>query len=213
MTKMKSTKLGWLGPAIVILGIVVAAFATWFVIRSKPEAGGVIDTIKIGGTRSFVIRAETGGDRNFVELRDGERVVWQAMVPTYGGRAGAPGIAWSDMTVSVRVIRSEHAEVFALAMRDGTKLGGFGLAPDHGAVTKQASGPVTLTDHVRAYEIVTGVGWSQLVAWDLKSGEPRWKQDLDGALIEAGGIDGETVWLRQNGQIRRFRASDGTSAL
>ena len=74
----------------------------------------------------------------------------------------------------------------------------------------QTTGPVTLTDHVRSYEIVSGVGWSQLVAIDLATGEPRWKQDLDGGLIEAGGVEGEFVWIRQAGRTRRFRTVDGS---
>lgn len=207
------TRLGWLGPVIVLVGVVVAGIATWLAIASRPEAGGVVDTIRIGGERALVVRVEVGGDRNFVELRDGERVVWQALVPPYAGRAGAPGIAWNDVAVSVRVIRNGRAEIFGLAMPNGTKLGGMKLAPDHGPVTKQASGPVTLTDHVRSYEIVAGSGWHMLAAIDLASGEPRWKQELGASLIEAGGVQSDVVWIRQDGQTRRFRASDGAPAM
>lgn len=206
---MKRRRLGMLGPVIVLVGIATAAFATWFMIVSKPKAGAIVDTIAIDQARAFVVRAEDGGDRNFVELRDGNRVVWQAIVPAYAGRPGAPGIAWNDLAVSVRVIRSGRAEVFAIAKANGSKLGGFKLAPGKGAVTKQTTGPVTLTDHVRSYEIVSGAGWNQLVAIDLGTGEPRWKQDIDGAVIEAGGVDGEFVWIRQAGRTRRFRSADG----
>lgn len=204
-------RLGLLGPAIVLVGIAVAALATWFMIVSKPEAGAVVDTIAIDKTRAFVVRAEAGdGERNFVELRDGDRLVWRAIVPTYAGRPGAPGIAWNDLAVSVRVIRSGRAEIFAIAATNGSKLGGFKLSPGKGPVTKQTSGPVTLTDHVRSYEIVSGAGWNQLVAIDLGTGEASWKQDLDAAVIEAGGIDGEFVWIRQAGRTRRFRRVDGS---
>jgi hypothetical protein len=202
-------RLGWLGPVIVLVGIAAAGLGTWFVVVSKPEAGAVIDTIAVDDTHAFVVRAEDGGERNFVEFREGERVVWQAITPAYAGRPGAPGIAWNDLAVSVRVIRNGRAEVFAIARTNGSKLGGFKLAPGKGNVTKQMVGPITLTDHVRSYEVVSGVGWSQLVAIDLGSGEPRWKQDFDGALIEAGGVDGEFVWIRQAGRTRRFRAVDG----
>jgi hypothetical protein len=207
------TRLGWLGPVIVIAGIIVAGLATWLVIASRPEAAGVIDTIPISDKRALVVRAEAKGDRNFVELREGERVVWQALVPPYAGRTGAPAIAWNDVAVSIRVIRDHRAEIFALAMPNGTKLGGMQLAPDHGPVTKQTSGPVTLTDHVRSYEIVAGSGWQMLAAIDLASGEPRWKQELGAALIEAGGVEGDLVWIRQDGQTRRFHAIDGTPAM
>jgi hypothetical protein len=207
---MKRQRLGWLGPVIVLVGIAGAAIATWFMIVSKPKAGAIIDTIVIDKAYAFVVRAEDGGARNFVELREGERVVWQAITPAYAGRPGAPGIAWNELAVSVRVIRDGRAEVFAIARTNGSKLGGFKLAPGKGAVTKQTTGPVTLTDHVRSYEVVSGVGWNQLVAIDLGTGLPRWKQDLDGTLIEAGGVDGEFVWIRQAGRTRRFRAVDGS---
>jgi outer membrane protein assembly factor BamB len=204
----KKVRLGWLGPAIVIVGIIVAAIGAWYVIHARPKAGAVIDTIAIGGTRSLVVRDEDGGERNFVELRDGERVVWQAIVPPYAGRAGAPGIAWNERAVSVRVMRDQRAEVFAVAMTNGSKLGGFKLAPGKGPVTKPTAGPVTLTDHVRSYEIVAGSGWSQLVAFELSTGEPQWKQDFDGP-IEAAGVEGNVVWIQQSGRRRNFRAVDG----
>jgi outer membrane protein assembly factor BamB len=208
---MKRRRLGWLGPVIVLVGIAAAALATWFMVVSKPEAGAILDTIEVTKTRAFVIRAEAdGGERNFIELREGDRVVWQAFVPPYAGRPGVPGIAWSDIAVSIRVIRDGRAEVFALAASNGSKLGGFKLAPGKGRVIKQTAGPVTLTDYVRSYEIVSGAGWNQLVSIDLGTGEPLWKQDLDGAVIEAGGVDGEFVWIRQAGRTRRFRTVDGS---
>ena len=215
-------RLGWLGPAIVIAGVAIAGLGVWYMARARPEPGAVIDTIRIDDRASFVVRAEEGGDRNFVELRDGDRLVWQALVPPYAGRPGAPGIAWNQTAVSVRVLRGGHAEVFALAMRDAAKLGGFKLAPGLGPAVKATRGPVTLTDHVRAYEIVGGEGWHQLVAFDLSTGEAVWKQDLGPAPIDDGGIEAPaggaghdaasargTVWLLQGGRRRAFRAADG----
>jgi len=209
----KRTRLGWLGPVIVLVGIAVAGLATWFMIVSKPKAGAVIDTLAVDRSRSLVIRAEDGGDRNFIEMRDGDRVLWQSIVPPYAGRPGAPGIAWNDLAVSVRVVRQGRAEIFAIAIANGSKLGGFKLAPGKGAVAKQTTGPITLTDHVRSYEIVAGVGWGQLVAIDLGTGEARWKQDLDGSVIEAGGVEGGYVWIRQGGRLRKFRAVDGSETV
>src|SRR5690349_2902278 len=105
MAAPRKTRLGWLGPAIVFVGVVVAALGTWFMIVSKPKAGAVIDSLPIDSTYALVVRAEDGGERNFVELRAGDRVMWQSIVPTYAGRPGAPGIAWNSLAVTVRVIR------------------------------------------------------------------------------------------------------------
>ncbi len=217
-------RLGWLGPAIVAVGVAVAALGAWIVVTGRPKAGDVIDTIVIDDKTAIVIRAEDGGERNFVELHkvvDGaDSLAWQAIVPPYAGRPGAPGIAYSEKSVTVRVIRDRRAEVFAIATRDAAKLGGFKLAPGKGPVVKQTQGPVTLSDRVRSYELVEGEGWHQLVAVDLTSGEGLWKQDLSGAPIEAAGITGpvagstegdqEAVWVQQAGIRRRFRARDGS---
>ncbi len=208
-------RLGWLGPAIVIAGAVIAGAGTWYMASARPEVGAVIDTIRIDDRASFVVRAEAGGDRNFVELRDADRLVWRALVPPYAGRPGAPGIAWNRTAVSVRVLRAGRAEVFALAMRDAAKLGGFKLAPGQGPAVIATRGPVTLTDHVRSYEIVGGEGWHQLVAFDLSTGEAAWKQDLGAVPVDDGGVvmpaidqDG-AVWLLQGGRRRTFRSADG----
>jgi hypothetical protein len=209
MTTAKRTRLGWLGPAIVFLGVAVAALATWFMVVSKPKAGAVIDTLAVDKTHALYIRAEDGGARNFVEMRDGDRVLWQAITPAYAGRPGSPGIAWNELAVSVRVIREGRAEIFAIARANGSKLGGFKLAPTKGAVVKQDRGPVTLTDHVRSYEIIAGADWHELVAIDLATGAALWKQDLGAPLIEAGGVENGRVWLVQAGRRREFTGDTG----
>jgi hypothetical protein len=211
---MPRRRLGWLGPAIVIAGAAIAGLGVWYMAGARPRVGAVVDTIRIDDRASFVVRAEDGGDRNFVELRDGDRLVWRALVPTYAGRPGAPGLAWNRTAVSIRVLRGGRAEVFAVAMRDAAKLGGFKLAPGLGPAVKATRGPVTLTDHVRSYEIVAGDGWHQIVAFELSSGEATWKRDL-GAIpiedggVEDGGVDGDVVWLLQGGRRRTFRVADG----
>src|SRR5947207_3856059 len=148
---MKS-RLGWLGPAIVLVGAAVAALGGWYVVHARPSAGPIIDTLAIDAQRSIVIRAETNGDRAFVELHDGPDLKWQALIPHYAGRPGAPGIAWGSTAISVRVIRDHHAELFGLAMHDASKLGGMRLAPEHGPVIIDPAAPVTVTDHLRSYE-------------------------------------------------------------
>jgi hypothetical protein len=203
------SRLGWLGPAIVLVGVAVAGLGGWYVVHARPSAGPVIDTIAIDGRQTLVIRGETKGDRAFVELRDGDEVKWQALVPHYAGRRGSPGIAWSSTAVSVRVIRNGHAELFALAMHDASKLGGMRLAHQHGAVVDDPVSPVTLTDHVRSYEIVSGADWHQLVAIDLTSGKAQWYRELGPAPVRAGGVEPGGVWIDQGAGRRFFVALTG----
>jgi hypothetical protein len=107
---------------------------------------------------TIAIRAQAGGDR-FVEVRDGDEVRWQALIPPYAGRPGATGIAWSPTIVTVRVKRDGRAEVFALAMPDAAKVGGLRLAAEHEPIETQPDGPVTISDHIRSYEVVGGRNW------------------------------------------------------
>lgn len=205
----RRVRLGWLGPAIVGLGALVAAAGIWFMMTQRPEAGAEIHRIPVNATDVLVVRGEVDGTRNFVELRRDGRTVWQAIVPTYAGRPDAPGIAWNEVAVSVRVMRGKRAEIFGVAMRDGSKLGGFKLAPGLGEPILQTSGPVTLTDHVRSYELVEGAGWHHFVAFDLSTGKALWSHDLGAADVAAGRIDGSTVVLVQGGVERRFDAATG----
>ena len=211
---MARSRLGWLGPAIVGVGAAVAAVGVWYMVHARPAAGAVIDAIGIDDRRAIVVRAEAGGgERAFVELRDGDAVLWQALVPRYGGRPGAPGIAWSPTAVSVRVIRDGHAELFALAMHDASKLGGMRLAPDHGPIAEPADGPVTLTDHQRSYEIVSGPDWHQLVAIDLASGHALWARELGPAPVRAGGVADGRVWIDQGAGPHAFAALSGSDGV
>lgn len=201
--------LGWLGPGLVLAGAAVAALGVWYMVHARPAAGAVIDTIAIDDHRAIVVRAEAGGERAFVELRDGGELLWQALVPHYAGRSGAPGIAWSPTAVSVRVIRDGHAELFALAMHDASKLGGMRLAPDHGPIVDDPGAPVTLTDHVRSYEVVSGPDWHQLVAIDLTSGRALWARELGPTRVRAGGVTPGGVWIDQGAGPHSFSAITG----
>jgi outer membrane protein assembly factor BamB len=202
-------RLGWLGPAIVIVGAAVAGAGGYAIVTGRPDPGAVIDTIPIDDRTNLVVRAEDGGDRNFVELHEDGEMKWRALTPTYGGRTGAPGIAWNHTAISVRVIRDGRAEIFALARANASKLGGFKLAPGKGTVTKQTQGPITLTDHERSYELVEGPGWRQLVAFDLSTGNDVWLVELDsGPVVDAKITDG-VVYVTQAGGRRGFDALDG----
>jgi outer membrane protein assembly factor BamB len=200
----RKRRLGWIGIAIVITGALVALVGLYVLLANRPQVGDVIDTIAIDGERSLVIRGEAGGERNFVELVEQGEPKWRALVPPYAGRPGAPGIAWGKGAITVRVIRDGRAEVFALAMTNASKLGGFKLAPGKGNVVKQTTGPVTLTDHERAYEVVAGAGWVELVAIDLATGEALWRQDLGERPVDAAKIEDGAIWIEQAGRRRGF---------
>jgi hypothetical protein len=210
-------RLGWLGPAVVLVGIAIAAVGVWFVVRSKPSPGEVIDTFDIDPRTSIVIRAERSGTRAFVEQYVDKRLAWQALIPPYAGRKGKPAVAWSRGALSVRVIRDRRAEIFALAMNDASKLGGIHLAAEHGPIEPDAPGPLTLTDHVRSYEILSGSDWHQLATIDLGLGKVVWKRELGPTPIDAAGLDGGLIWIQQAGVNRRFRvftgAEDATNEL
>ncbi|MBA3457646.1 MAG: hypothetical protein H0T42_31480 [Deltaproteobacteria bacterium] len=203
-------RFGWLGPLIVAVGTAVAGFGLWVMLKNRPTAGVVLDQIQLDAKAKVLVRGEAGGDRSFIELHVDGDLKWQALVPPYAGRAGVPGIAWSDKVLSVRVIRDNRAEVFALAMHDASKLGGIHLTPDKGPVLRDAPGPLTLTDHVRSYELVSGQGWNRIVAIGLDLGKIIWKRELAIAPIETAGIEDGFVWVQQAGAKRWFNVFSGS---
>ena len=210
---MTKRRLGWLGPAIVILGLIVGGLGVWFMASSKPTPGVVIDEIAIPGDSSggkVVIRAETGGERSFVELHEGGKLVWRALVPTYAGRTGQPAIAVNAKAVSVRVVRDGKAEIFAVARRDASKLGGIHLASGKGPIDLDAKGPFTVHDQARSYEIVTGKDWVQLIGVDLTIGKILWSSDLLDQPVTAAGLDTDGhVWIEQGGEKRYYDVFTG----
>jgi hypothetical protein len=86
------------------------------------------------------------------------------------------------------------------------------LAPGHGPIAARADGPVTLTDHVRSYEIVAGPDWHQLVAIDLASGHALWARELGPAPVRAGGVTGEQVWIDQGAGPHGYAVLTGTNS-
>ena len=202
-------RFGWLGPLIVAVGTAVAGFGLWIMMKNRPTAGIVLDEIMLDAKAKVLVRSEASGDRSFIELHVDGDLKWQALIPPYGGRAGVSGIAWSDKVMSVRVIRDNRAEVFALAMHDASKIGGIHLAPNKGPIRKNPTGPVTLTDHVRSYELVSGEDWAQVAAIGLDLGKIVWSQDLAAAPIETAGIEAGFLWVQQAGAKRWFNVLSG----
>ena len=206
---MARTRLGWLGPAIVLVGAAVAVVGIVYMVRAKPVAGAQIDSIKIDDRSHFVIRDESGGDRAFLELWDGDVLRWQALIPHYAGSPGRRGIAWSKTAVTIRVERGGRAEVFALSMHDSAKLRGFRLAPEHEPIHYGGLAPLTITDHQRSYELVGGSDWNQLVAVDLTTGVALWKAELGAHSVIDARVEGGIVIVDQLVQRQAFDAATG----
>ena len=205
-------RLGLLGPILVLVGAAIAVVAAWYVIRARPEAGPVIDTFVVDDKRSFVVRSEQGGERSFLEMLRGGDVVWQALIPHYAGAPGRPAIAWSADAVTVRVERNGSAEVFAFLLKTAAKLGAFRLAQDKEPIRVQPTGPITLTDHVRSFELVGGSDWNRLIAIDLRTGDAIWAVELGQTPIRAGGTGAGLVWLEQGDARRHFEVATGREA-
>lgn len=207
----RKVRLGFLGPAIVIVGALVAGLAIWFMATQRPVPGDVIDTVVIDPHHSVVLRKEAKSDRSFIELHEGSELKWQALIPHYAGTPGRPGIAWSDRAVTVRVERDGRAEVFAFARGTAQKLGTLRLAHEKEPITMHAGGPISLSDHAhpRSFEIAGGTDWHQVFAIDLTNGSGLWKADLGPAPIEDAGVEGANLWISQGGRRRTFDAATG----
>ena len=202
-------RMRWLGPGLFGGGVIVAIAAILYWLHARPVAGEEIDRMPCSGA-TLVVRAEQGGDRNFIELRNGDDVKWQALIPHYAGAKGRPGIACGKRTMTVRIERGGRAEVWGIDLETGEKAGGYRLAEEHQPIHIEPTGPITLTDGSKAYEIVGGAGWHQLVAVDLLSGEGVWKADLGPEPIASGGVDPVGgVYVRQAGRERDFDPNTG----
>jgi hypothetical protein len=209
-TPARRSHLGWLGIAIVALGVAASIAGALYVMHVRPKAGVVIDAIPIGPNAEVVIRAEDGGSRNFLELHVDGKLRWQAYIPHYAGSKGRPAIAWGPDTLTVRIERDGRAEVFAYSLDTAAKIGGFQLAFEHEPIQTQPTGPITLTDHLRSYEFVGGPDWHQLIAVNLGTGTGVWKVDLGPAPVTDGGVKDGTVWVQQGSVRRAFDAVTGS---
>jgi hypothetical protein len=206
-------RLGWLGPAIIVAGAAVAAVGVWWMIHARPSPGAVLDVIPIDDDAAFVVRAQQGSDRAFVELRGRDGALrWQALVPPYAGRPGAPGLAWNPRQVTVRVIRDGRPEIFALAIHDATKIGGIRLAPDRppSPTGYTLDAAVTLGDGERGFELIGDASWHELVAIKLAGGVGLWRVDLGAEPIDRAGLSAGAVWVAHGATVRAFAAETGT---
>jgi hypothetical protein len=182
--RARRTRLGWLGPAIVLVGLAVGAVGVWWMMKSRPKPGPEIDRIAIDQAWTVIVRREANSDRAMVELvRPDGTVDWQALVPRYAGRPGAPGLAAAKNAISVRVVRT-RPELWVLSTRKATKLGAIGLdeyAPG-GWNPAGTSAVVSVGDGVRSYEVVDGTRGSAVVAVDLERGAVLWHREVPGPV-------------------------------
>jgi hypothetical protein len=207
-------RLGWLGPVLVLAGAAVAALGVWWMVHARPRAGRILDVIPLDDDAAFVVRAQEDSDRAFLELQTATgELRWQALIPPYAGRPGAPGLAWNSIAVSVRVIRDGRPEVFAMSIRDSTKLGGYRLAADRPASPTGYTLPaaVTLGDREREFELVGDDTWHDLVAVDLATGKGLWRVELGAEPIDRAGVDGGVVWVAHGAATRGFAATTGAA--
>ena len=180
----------WLAPVLLVSGVAIAAFGVWFMLHARPTAGAYYEVFALDDRRAVALRHEEGTERSFVELLEiGHGVRWQALIPPYAGRPGAPGIAVSPTAVTVRVHREGKDWVWALSTDDDDKLGEvelIGGAPRKGA---RPPGVVTVSDATQSFELVgDDAHATSITAFRLGDGHPQWK-------VELGADDVATAWL------------------
>lgn len=212
-------RLGWLGPALLAVGLAAGGTGIWYIRAAKPHPGAVIDTIPIGGGAKIVVSAEEGGDHSFIGVYDGDQLRWQQLIPHYAGRAGRPAVSWSDAghVLSVRVERDGRQELWALGLPDGEKGGALFLAPEHEPLMSQLdletpedkSLPLSFHDGVRSYELVEGPGWHQIVGIDLPTGKALWKIELGRETVTRVELNGGQIDLYQGEELRRINPFNG----
>jgi hypothetical protein len=214
-------RVRWLGPAIVIGGLAIGGIAVWYWRHAQPVAGDLVHAGRCrnpGGDSGFVaIRSERDGDRSFVEMHargsDGvDRVIWQALIPHYAGSRDRTAFACGKAALTVRVERGGRAEVFGFELGSGEKIGGYRLASEHEPIRVEPTGPITLSDGERSYEIVGGPGWHQLIAVDLATGRGLWKVDLGADPVDDGRVENGQVSIRQGVRQRSFTPEQGREA-
>lgn len=204
-------RLGLLGPLVVIVGVAAAAVGIWFMLHVRPAPGKFIDGVALDDDSFIAVREQSGTDRNFIEVTRQNKLLWQAMIPHYAGRVGAPAIGISKTAMTVRIARRGRSEVFGLSLTDSRKLGALLLGKDRPvSATSHCGEVITVTDDERAFELISSPDDNAIASIDVTSGMAGWQADLGKSpIVDAGVADG-VVWVKQLDMIRAFRAVDGS---
>lgn len=165
--------------AIAVAGVGTGLLGVYVLKTERPVAGEVIRTLALpDGT--IDIRAEQGGDRNFIEYRDA-KISWQALIPPYAGVDGTEAISVNQEAIMVRVLRGGNETIFSFARNETSRLGTIVLGPTTPALltaVKQLGGRVWTFDHMSYQLVADGEANVAIGAFDLHTGKPVWKTPL-----------------------------------
>ncbi|MEZ4365068.1 MAG: hypothetical protein R2939_02130 [Kofleriaceae bacterium] len=205
-------RLGWLGPIVVVVGLVVGGVGVWWMARSRPTPGPFVDLIAVGDRGAIAVRAEGGGTRNFVELIElGVGARWQALVPPYAGTPQAPGLTVTQRLVNARVVRDGRDEVFTVALVDAVKVGGARLTE----AWPQAPGGHTVPTVVsvdgvfHTYEVVGDATRHAVIALSRTDGLAAWRHEGTGAIVDAFEVGAKLALVNPDGAVVLLDAATG----
>jgi hypothetical protein len=198
---------------VVIIGIAGAAFGIWFMMHSRPTAGTYVDAVALDETSYIAVRAQDGTDRNFIDVVVRDQLKWQALIPHYAGRVGAPAIGVARDAMTVRIARTGHSEVFGMSLLNASKLGSLQLGKDRpDSVTGHCGEVITLTADGRSFELISSDGNNAIAAIDVSTGLSQWQKPLGATPIVDAGVDGTVVWVKHVASTVAFNAVDGSVA-
>ncbi|MBP6634202.1 MAG: hypothetical protein KBG28_27650 [Kofleriaceae bacterium] len=208
----RRVRLGWLGPALLLIGALVGGLGVWWMARARPQPGPYVDVLALDEEWAVALRQQRGSPNFFLELRHARRgLAWRALVPPYAGSADALALAASERAIAVRFTRDGIDHLWALDTKTGQKMGALELGP-----SLPASAPVRLFGAGdRAYLVVRAGDGLAVRAIDLTRGAPVWSRDVGADEVFAATISDDLLVLARGpgGAARTaIRIADGALA-